>query len=422
MKSLSVTALLLACSACISACSVVQADEKSLTWTKAFEPNSARDSADKLILLLITNDDPFVENSSHEPRSLWCTPLVESVLQEVSQARDDLKEKFILQSLAAGTPKLLSAGKDRNKPERAIIAVCDTNYRLLGLQTGVPELSNMLTLIEDAQFASALLNAPEGKNQKAARHRADEITQYYAQRLPRLWSEAQQEIVAKTEQDADDESVKSTSVTSTNLTRRKLANIGEALDEIYLADVKRRFSLNEPSDLLRLAVIEQHPQVRQPWCDAIFPLVAGTDFQTHWQSLVELIWKRSPVTESNHDQPLIEWWDRNAASNTVVFSIEPPILDSLRRWPPINVDNAADRLKLGWRDLENVAAKVPFRHVTHQQLATVMRIKGLQPIDTELPSRGRYVVFDPGRKTGIVIHENDLPAKHIGRIKRAIKK
>ncbi|MGB7342906.1 MAG: hypothetical protein WBD20_01725 [Pirellulaceae bacterium] len=434
MNRFLVTLVLCGCLVPVASQQEVHADEPSekqpLTWTNPFEPISAAESRDKLVLLLITNDVAFATDDTDAPRQLWCTPIVESVVRSAMKSRSDLKDKLVLQPVAAGTPKLLSNGVDRNQPQRAIVVLCDVNYKLLSLQVGVPDDRNLLTMIEDGQYVQTLLQLHPGTDDENSNKRFDEIVQYTSERMPRLWREALKAITNTMRQDAEDDAttidVENTDTLSGVLDRRWLARIGQSYEGIYLTDVKQRFAVNESSDLLRLAVIEQHPQARQPWCDAMLPFLAGLDTRTHWRAIAELVWKRPTVVDpnivqDNDDDQLLAWWELQKESKMVIFGIKPLLLESLRPWPPVNVDNAADKRGLGWKDLENAATKHPFRYVTHQQLATLMRSRELKQIEVLFPTPARYVLFDPNRQMGVTIHESDLPAKYIGRIKRNIK-
>jgi hypothetical protein len=398
-----------------------------LTWSTPFEAISASTTVSPLVFIVITNDDPLddlsgdaaAKSQTDKPAILWCKPIIESVFKRVLRSRPDLKDHYVLQPIAAGTPKLLTNGIDRTQPERAMLALCDSDYRLLALQIGVPDIDEMLTLIEDAQFVQTLQNNVGNDHADLAK-RFDGVTEYNSKRMPRLWREAvdaMKKIVRQNVEEDDDQIVESDS-----LKRRALARIGESFEETYLQDVKQRFAFDDASDRVRLAVIEQHTQARQPWCDAMLPFVEGSNFKENWTVFAELVWKQSPVTRHNQSQELLNWWDSNAERKMVVLALDPPILKTLRPWPPIDVDSIADKRNLGWTDLENAASKHPYRHVNAEQLATLMRARNLKPIDIELPSRARYIVFDPKRSSGVVIREGDLPAKHIGRIKRSITK
>ncbi len=397
-----------------------------LKWSAPFKAISA--STSPLVFMVITNDDPF-DDSRHNPAGkaqtdktapLWCNSIIESVFKNVLRSRPDLTDHYVLQSFAAGTPKLLTNGIDRNQPERAMLAVCDSHYRLLAFQIGVPDHNEMLTLIEDAQFVQTL-RQNSGDDPADLGKRFDSIAAYHAKRMPRLWREAAAAMKEAVRQDAEEES-DAQIAKSDALRRRALARIGESFEEVYLQDVEQRFAFDDASDRVRLAVVEQHTQARQPWCDALLPFVEGSDFRTNWTVLAEFVWKQSPVTSQNASDELLTWWDRHIERRMVIFALDPPILKSLQPWPPINVDSIADKRKLGWKDLENVASKHPFRHVSADQLAALMRTRNLQPIDIQLPSTARYLAFEPKRSSGVVIREGDLPAKHIGRIKRAINK
>ena len=55
----------------------------------------------------------------------------------------------------------------------------------------------------------------------------------------------------------------------------------------------------------------------------------------------------------------------------------------------------------------------PFRTISHEQLAALLRSDDHSPIELEGQGRVRYVYFEPNKRRTFVIRENELPGKYI---------
>lgn len=174
MRVLLVIALLLQCAvyAVAEEPEAGPADAESIEWTKAFSPVSAIDADRTLVLVVITNDDPSMLRSSTEdsPKrvdaNLWCAGVFARSLRKAFDFRQDLRGRTVVQSLPVGMPAALTGGQLRNQPARAIVAVCDGSYRLLGFTVGVPDTDGLLTLIEDAEDVRSLLQMHRQQRQE----------------------------------------------------------------------------------------------------------------------------------------------------------------------------------------------------------------------------------------------------------------
>ena len=170
-------------------------------------------------------------------------------------------------------------------------------------------------------------------------------------------------------------------------------------------------------DQTRLALLEQHVQTREPWCDALLPLIEGQDFSILWRDLLELTWYHPPVFDWEVDQDLLDWIDHQLESSAVVLRLEPP----MRTVRPASLPGNASLSKHieRWQTVNQLALEYPFRTVTVQQLAMVMRHRQLKPIDIQQPSLARYIFLEPARPRPLVVGANDSPARFANRLKRA---
>lgn len=132
------------CVACYARSDEATAEETStdetVAWQKPFEAISASKASDALVLILITNEDPFLtqENSdrlnkqqtsstrvpakkaNHNP-PVWCSDILAFSYRKALDRRVDLRGRLKLQSIAAGLPRELTGGTDRNTPARGVL-------------------------------------------------------------------------------------------------------------------------------------------------------------------------------------------------------------------------------------------------------------------------------------------------------------
>ena len=193
--------------------------------------------------------------------------------------------------------------------------------------------------------------------------------------------------------------------------------LSDALEPVYLADVKLRFGLSETSDRSRLIILEQHPEARRPWCEAMMPFLVNQDCSLIWRELAESLWGHQPVTADTDAPELLQWYELHAKTDSVVLSLQSPF--HLRRlpWPPI-LDKAARR-GVGWHEVHQLAQQHPFRTVQPQQLATLIRQRRLPAVDIQQPSLARYLFFEPNKGSPLVIRETDPPGRFAGMLKRS---
>ncbi len=407
-------ALLVSCLPALAVRSDEAKPTDTIRWGEAFSAISAATSSEKTVLMVITNDDPAIatrpSTDQDDNQPLWCLPVLTRSLMKAWQARPELRDKIILQQLPVGMPAKLTGGQLRNQPARAIIAICDGNYRLLSLTVGVPGVDELLTMIEDAEDARTLCQMhQEGSRQKLIAS----IGQRSAGRLGRMWRGALEEMmVAMGDGDFDEDA------DVPEATRQKQAGrlvvLHDNYQPTYLADVKLRFGLTEAADRTRLVILEQHSETRRPWAEAAIPFLVDEDFVTLWQPLCETLWGNAPIQLGQSDEALLQWWDSLGDTDSVVLSLQPPLLTQRLPWPPIT-----DKRGLSWSDVQELAVALPYRSVNAQQLSTLLHTRDLKPVDIEMPSRARYLYFESKKKAGSVFREGEAPGRFVGILKRA---
>lgn len=406
-----------------------KADEASspetVVWQKPFEAISSSEASETLVLVLITNDDPFLTQAAIDqfeqeesdagpklkvPRNppVWCSDVLAYSYRKMLDQRVDLRRRIKLQSIAAGLPRELTGGQGRNIPSRAVLALCDGNYRLLGLTIGVPAPNELLTLIEDGEDVATI----QELNRDQPAMVVDQIAARSRDRLSRMWRAALQEVLSVMEgerSDADDNDRQ-------EAFEGRMRLLSDSFEPIYLADVKLRFGLTEASDQTRLVVLEQHPEARRPWCESIIPLVAGQDFALTWKELVESLWGHQPITADAEAPELLEWYDSQAKTDAVVLSLQAPFHLRRLRWPPIR--DPSSKRGVGWQEVHKLALQHPNRTVQPQQLAVLLRQRPLNAIDMQQPSLARYLLLEPKKKAPYVVRESDSPGRIAGMLKR----
>ncbi len=400
--------------------------DESVPWRKPFEPISASQETDALVLVLITNEDPFslaettneqvsenelAAGSSWKP-PVWCADVLEQAYRKALVTRADLRGRIVVQSIAAGLPKELTGGTDVNKPARAVLAICDGHYRLLSFMVGVPDGEDLLTLIEDAEDVAIVRGLQEGDQNRLV----DSIAQRSRERLSRLWRGVLDESIDAMDGDrgGGDEDASGQERSS----KMQMWSLAEALDPTYLADVRLRFGLTDQSDATRLIILEQHPEARRPWCDAMTPFTAGCDFPETWRTLVELIWGFPPITADAEANDLIDWFDLHIETDSVVLGLTPSLRLQHVAWPPVSVSGASRR-GVGWQKVHSLATLHPFRNVDAQQLATLIHSRDLVTVDLRQPTVARYLFIEPRKRRTHVVREGDPPGRFAGILKRS---
>ena len=403
--------------ACSSRSSEVQAHEP-VPWKKTFHPISVSNDLETLAVILITNEDPFlvvetaktpaeigemVVGMQRKPR-VWCADLLERAYRNAVDQRADLQGRISLQSLAAGLPKELAGGIDVNAPARAVIAICDNEYRLLSFMVGVPDTDGLLALIKDAEAVAGILRLSNDQEFNVL----GTIGQRSRGRLGRLWRDSFDKVLAATQLDGS-EAKPSLGV--------QLQSLGKAFDPTYVADVRRRFGLVEKADETRLIMLEQHPETRLPWCEAMIPFIAGGQISELWRVLVEMIWGFPPITADADAEDLIAWFDLQIETESVVLFLSPPLSLQHVAWPPAT--RIRGRRGVGWQEVHARATKHPFRTVDAQQLAMLIHKKELKAVDIRNPTITKYVFIDRKRKLPLLVREGDPPGRFAGLLKRS---
>lgn len=400
--------------------------DETVAWQKPFEAISASKASDTLVLILITNEDPFVtqENSdrrnkqrkaskldatkkaNHNP-PVWCSDILAFSYRKALDRRVDLRGRLKLQSIAAGLPKEITGGTARNTPARGVLALCDGNYHLLGLTVGVPDTDELLTLIEDGQDVAGILDLHERQPTEIVKL----IAERSSERLSRLWRGALEETVLAMDGDrGEDDARRDESFDG------RLRVLSDTFEPIYLADVKLRFGLTDATDQTRLVILEQHTEARRPWCESMIPFIAGSDFLETWGELVESIWGHQPITVEAEADDLLDWFDLQIKSDSLVLSLRPPFHLQRLPWPP---STGGDKKRgVGWSEVHSRALEHPFRSVDARQLAVLIRARDLDVVDIQQPSLARYLFIEPKRKRPMIVREADPPGRFAGILNR----
>ncbi|MDG2224553.1 MAG: hypothetical protein P8L85_24440 [Rubripirellula sp.] len=406
----------------------------ALRWSKPFEAISPTVNESHLVLLVITNDDPFQaeEHTPSPPKSgteksgteksdikksegelvieeppVWCGRLLAKAIGKALKVRPDLNDNLSLQALSAGLPPELTAGVPSNQPARAIVFLCDTQYRLLALSVGVPDVDQLLQMIEDAQDVNqSLLLDPELTHRDLVHALADRNQP----RLARLWRNTLHEITLAFDAKLD----KPIRVKDLDPTVERVLELDAALKPAYELDVRLRFGLNDATDHRRLVILEQHPQARLAWCEALTPFVASFNMLDHWRGLVETVWGFPPITAET-DSELQTWVTEQLPSNPVILLISPTQQAALLPWPPAT----GGKRNQAWKKVHEQALAHPYRSVNYQQLATLIHLRQLRPIDAVASPPIRYIMLDRNTSTPATIRENDPPGRFASMLNRS---
>ena len=377
-----------------------------------FAPVSSVDGP-KWIVVLITDEDSLAwteggygDKDNEETPRLWCEQSVRDSMASVLRDRPALKGQLLFQRFAAGTPSILTGGKQRPWPRRAILAICDSSYRLLGFSVGVPQTMELHRMLEDAQESLAILNLHPSAPKRIAELLADRA----ADRIDRSYTAAlRQEMADFNWEPPVDESDPAWPL--------QYARVANELNPIYQFDAKLRFELQDNGDPLRLRALEQHIEARNGWCQAIAPFCVRQPADGALPSIVDSVWMETPIfppSVASDDDELTSWFKTQRENSLVVLAIRPPLLQRQIPWPPpMPLD--AKRAGRSWRALEKAMSEHSFRTVDAAELAMLLHSQDEQPIDLTLPSRARYVFFEKGDRRSFVIREGDLPAKFLRR-------
>ena len=405
-------------------------DPLPLNWQPSFSTISASKADNALVLLIITNADPFSsadDTAQQDPNApanqappnqkktplptpdIWCANALTDSCRHLIQARPDLEDRLQLQSISAGIPSQLSGGVPRNQPERAIVLVCDGSYRLLAIRIGVPDSEDLITLIEDAEDVRAIREL----NPDNPKRVVEEVALRNEPRLSRLWKTATTDLLKEMDGILDVD----TDPNFKKASNGRIHRICSALEPTYLADVELRFGLSDASDRTRLVVLEQHTESRRPWCESATPLLIGVDASIRWRELVESLWGHAATMPSDDHRQLLEWYDTNLKSGAVVFMLQPPIHRRHLPWPPVTAPGT--RRGITWQQVHDLALEHSFRQLDAGELAALIRDRNLRPVDIMNPSMARYLMISPGSDTVNVVREQDPPGRFASQLKRS---
>lgn len=421
--------VLLACLLGLTHASALKSEEgidrpvANWAWQTPFEPIVSESPSSLSVLVVITNDDPFLSarpdqapDPDADKPTLWCVSQIESAFNSLLRDRPDLEDRIALQGFAAGLPQVLTDGEARRLASRVVMALCDAEYRVLGFHVGLPDREELLAFVEDAEEVARFRKLRSEQERRAPVNRM--TAQRSEERLERAWQGVLNQLIPEPNLEDADATPRDDNP-ARRIDRLQLLSIIEILDASYLGDIRRRFGLQGPDDQSRLALLEQHVETRRPWCDALLPLIEGQDFLTLWRDLLELVWYHPPVTDGARDDDLLAWVDHQLDSSAVVLLVEPPLRNVRVEWRPGD-DSFSNRVER-WQDVNELALEYPFRSVTVEQLAIVVQHRQLRPIDIQRPSMARYVFIEPGRPRPLVVGVNDSPARFANRLKRGRK-
>ena len=414
---------ILAVCLCLFLTSFLDADEPldqvdGLTFREPFSGLSASEVESKLIVFLITNEDPFAWTEAKLDKAdknrlgggpdVWCGADFRRAFEKLFEGRPDLKNRCIVQRVVAGLPTNLTGGRPRALPQRAIVGVCDGEYRLLSFAVGVPQAEDLIRLIEDAEENRTLLSLHEDN----AEQFGTETVARTRERVRRVYREALDRLV---EQFGWDESLYQIDQAWVS----KFANLVSELKPIFLFDAKLRFGLNDASDLVRLVVLEQHCETRRDWCETISPFLIGRPMRDVIEPIVDTTWGVPTVLEINQEkhEDLLRWFSSQRDQSIVVLSIQPALLDRSFLWPPPNISGNKNS-KRDWIALEITMSRHLFRSVTAEELAVLLQANQEPPIDLFVPARARYIFFEPNKKKPVIIRESDIPGKFFKRLEK----
>ncbi len=379
-----------------------------ISWQPAFEPISGSTSDDSLVLLMVTNDPSSTEVGSPSDDGGWCGEVFVDAFRDMCSRRPELQNKIRLQSCLAGLPIELTGGKPGNGTARSILFVGDNQYRLLSFVVGVPDSSELMTLIEDAQEYRSMreigtLTDREIKVKLSRRSR---------ERLTRNWREVLDEnLIAMDVEEAMDSTTESVATVI-----ERVSVLNERFRDVYLSDVRLRFGLNDASDAARLTTLEQHVQTCRPWCEAMTPFVAGLDLQKFWSPITESVWGimpvRSAVDVAEVGQPLVGL----DSDELLVLSIQPPNSQRHIPWPP-HRDSTLPLIDV-WHRVDTMARSGQYQEINLQQLALIMSLRNLPPIDIRGSSLIRYVALPPDKNKPLLVFQSDPPGRVVASLKR----
>ncbi|MDA9859296.1 hypothetical protein N9D23_14350 [Rubripirellula sp.] len=396
-----------------------------LKWAEPFGAISSAVDDSQMVLLVVTDDDPFQSKAAprSQPKSdtkqvevervieeppVWCGRLIAKAFGKALKVRPDLSDKLSLQALSAGLPPELTGGVSSTQPSRAIVFLCDTRYRLLAFCVGVPDVDQLMTMIEDAQDVNQSLSLDPELTHHDLVHALVDRNQ---PRLDRLWRNTLHEVTLA----FDAKPGQPIRVMDLDPTVERVLELDAMLKSAYEIDVRLRFGLNDANDRRRLVILEQHPQARLSWCEVLTPFIASFNLIDHWRGLVESVWGFPPITADADINDLQTWVTEQLPSNPVVLVIRPTHQAASLPWPPAT----NDRRGKAWQKVHEQALTHPYRKVDYQQLASLLHLRQLRPIDVLASSPIRYIMLDRNASTSATIRENDPPGRFASMLNRS---
>ena len=380
-----------------------------IVWSQAFSSISSSEPPASLVMLVLTDDDSYATALGE----FWCDRIIRRSVEKVSEDRPQLLRQIEFQAAQAGLPAVLVGGSHELPPQRAIVAICDRQFRLLSFAIGVPTASELQTLIEDAEQIQVALG-PKTDRVDAAEELAMKRSR---SRLVRIWQQQLADVSATLIGASDPLADPDAEVSDADIIRR-MSMAADDYQDLYLADAAQRFGLGGKQDRLRLVRLEQHVETRRPWCEAMTPLVVGHDFRELWRPLAEIVWGQPVVVRAELSPMLEAWWSSVAQHETVCLAVLPATRANQPRWPPLELPAASKDRRASWQDLQAVIAELSSRKVTAQQLTALIHAKELSAIEFMHPTPARYLLFRTGTDRPLVIREGDVPSLVISQVKR----
>jgi hypothetical protein len=387
----------------------------NFVWLPPFTEPSESKPTSTLRLLLITDDDPFAPADNGENAKPWCADFLQDSLRELFERRPALQKEMLLQHAAVGLPDVLTANTPASSARRCIVVMTDNEHRLLSLAIGIPDGEILQRLIEDAEEVKRLITSSAenyGLIQNQLRERS-------RQRVDRSWQAVVENLSEELPGRVDEHHLTAGPKTPIRWPEL-LHDLAERIHPFFLQDTLIRFGLTGETASARRVQLEQHPQTRAPWCEAVIPFLFAADLKTLVVPLAEIIWEQPVVFRTATGDAWTAKWNQFPEDVPIVLRIRPPTPKRDVPWPPPSKTKIAARVGVDWQGLDEMLRAEPFfEPIEISDLALLIRKTSVEPIDLMKPSLARYLYFPRKSARPIVIREKSLPARYFGMIKRS---
>ena len=127
------------------------------------------------------------------------------------------------------------------------------------------------------------------------------------------------------------------------------------------------------------------------------------------------MWGFPPITADADISDLQTWITEQLPSTPVVLVIRPTHQAASLPWPPAT----NDRRGKAWQKIHEQVVTHPYRMVDYQQLASLLHLRQLRPIDVLASSPIHYIMLDRNASTYAAIRENDPPGRFASMLNRS---